>query len=200
LQTIADVVKRPRWALATAAAGLPRFKNVLPHVPQGLPLEEEAREMNDMIDGTMTHKVLQEIRDLWPGKLVVKGVLTEGDALQALKLGADGLWVSNHGGRQLDAALSPVEVLPRIRAAVGDDVLVVADSGVRSGLDIARMLACGADFVFLGRAFMYAVCALQQTGPDHAIHVLQQELYYAMAQMGCTEVAQLSEFLNSRQT
>ena len=135
------------------------------------------------------------IRDRWPGKLLVKGVLDSADAKQYLALGADGLVVSNHGGRQLDAAPSVVSVLPHIREAVGPDATLLADSGVRSGLDIARMLALGADFVLMGRPFIYAVAALDNKGGDHVMEVLKAELSSVMGQLGCPKLDALPEFL-----
>ena len=112
-----------------------------------------------------------------------------------MSLGADGIIVSNHGGRQFDAAPTPVDVLPQIRAALGNDALIMADGGIRTGLDIARMLALGADFVFMGRPFVYAVSSMGNKGADHVMWLLKEELKGAMAQMGCGEVGQLGEFL-----
>ena len=191
-----DVALRPEWALRTLEAGVPRFVNLLPHVPKGLGVAGEARFLLDAMEGTVTTGMLKEIRDLWPGKLVVKGILHPEDARTALAIGVDGIWVSNHGGRQLDAALSPVEVLPEIRAAVGADVPVMVDSGPRTGLDIARMLAKGADFVFLGRAFIYGIAAIGNRGADHVANVLATELRSAMGQIGCVEIDDLRHFLD----
>jgi isopentenyl diphosphate isomerase/L-lactate dehydrogenase-like FMN-dependent dehydrogenase len=196
LRTMIDVARRPEWAWRTLAAGIPRFVNLRPHVPKGLGVAGEARFLLDAMEGTVTQAMLREIRDLWPGKLVVKGILHPDDARVALALGADGVWVSNHGGRQLDAALSPVEVLPEIRAAVGAGVPVMADSGPRTGLDIARMLAKGADFVFLGRAFIYGIAAIGTHGADHVANVLAVELRAAMGQIGCVEIDDLRHFLD----
>jgi isopentenyl diphosphate isomerase/L-lactate dehydrogenase-like FMN-dependent dehydrogenase len=196
LRTLIDVAMRPEWALRTLEAGVPRFVNLLPHVPKGLGVAGEARFLLDAMEGTVTAAMLREIRDLWPGKLVVKGILHPEDAKAALAVGADGIWVSNHGGRQLDAALSPVEVLPEIRAAVGPGVPVMVDSGPRTGLDIARMLAKGADFVFLGRAFIYGIAAIGGHGADHVANVLATELRSAMGQIGCVEIDDLRHFLD----
>jgi len=196
LRTLCDVAARPRWALATALAGQPEFVNLLPHVPERGTMADKARALLDLMEGTVTQSMLQEIRDLWPGKLIVKGIMHPDDAIQALRIGADGIWVSNHGGRQLDAAKASIEILPEIRAAVGPDVAVVVDSGPRTGLDIARMLAHGADFVFLGRAFIYGLAALGGKGPAHVCHVLQQELRSAMGQIGCTRISELHAYLD----
>lgn len=197
-RTIWETAIHPGWALATLRAGPPAFRNLLRYIPDGLSMADKASFLTEVIEGHVTGEVLQDIRRQWPGKLIVKGILSERDAMTALHNGADAIWVSNHGARQLDAAPAPVEVLPGIRSAVGTGVPLLADSGVRSGLDIARMLALGADFVFLGRAFVLAVAALGARGGDHAIHILREELRCAMAQIGCAEVADLPGFLASR--
>ena len=108
-----------------------------------------------------------------------------------MALGADGLLVSNHGGRQLDAAPTAVSVLPQIRAAVGPDVPLLADGGVRTGLDIARMLALGADFVLIGRPFLFAVAAMDSQGGEHVINILKAELQSTMGQLGCPTLRDL---------
>lgn len=197
-RTLWEVVTHPRWALATAREGKPDFKNLRPYVPNGLSLSDEARFLNDLIEGHVTRDILRSIRDQWKGHLVVKGVMTMEDAQTALECGADGIWISNHGARQLDAAPAPVEVLPIIRKALGPDVPVIADSGPRTGLDIARMLASGADFVFLGRAFIFAIAALGAPGGCHAVHILRNELRCAMSQIGARNVQDLEKFLVQR--
>lgn len=195
--TLWQILTHPAWALATAFNGSPTFSNVIPYIPKGLSMAEEAKALTDLIDGHVTKDVLRSIREQWKAKLIVKGVMTEMDALSALECGADGIWVSNHGARQLDAAPASVEVLPRIRAAVGTDVPIMVDSGPRNGLDIARMLASGADYVFLGRAFIYSVAALGARGGDHAVHILREELRCALAQIGAACVRDLRNFLEA---
>lgn len=190
-RTIWDVVTHPSWAFATATVGPPKFHNLLPYLPERQSLANQARSLLEMVSQPVTPDALRDIRAHWPGKLVVKGVMNVTDAQTALDCGADAVWVSNHGARQLDVALSPVEVLPAIRAALRPDVPIMADSGPRTGLDIARMLAQGADFVFLGRAFIFAVAALGARGGDHAIHILREELRSAMGQVGARSVHSL---------
>ena len=125
--------------------------------------------------------------------MMLKGILDGQDAMRAVGMGVDGLVLSNHGGRQLDAAPHPLERLPAVRAAVGDNVPLVVDSGIQSGLDIVKALVCGADFVLLGRAFMYAVAALGRDGGNHAAAVLLEEVRDVMAQLGVSTIAGLRD-------
>jgi L-lactate dehydrogenase (cytochrome) len=145
--------------------------------------------------GGLNREALARIRDRWPGALVLKGVETIRDAELALQLGADGIVVSNHGGRQLDASRSPVEVLPQICAAVGDRMPALADSGVESGADVARMLAKGAIAVLAGRAFIYGVGALGRAGGEHTIDLLREELARFMGQLRCSRPEELARHL-----
>jgi len=110
-------------------------------------------------------------------------------------IGVDAIVVSNHGGRQLDAAPAPIEVLAEVKRAIGANMPVLVDGGIRSGLDIARAMACGADFVLLGRAFMFGIAALGDKGGDHVISVLREELRSTMAQIGCAELTDLPSFV-----
>ncbi|MEM7528821.1 MAG: alpha-hydroxy acid oxidase [Pseudomonadota bacterium] len=188
---------RPAWALATAKAGQPRFENVIPHMGKGLGNAEMSVGFQTMRDGRITAEKLAWYREIWPGKLVVKGLLAPEEVEIARAAGADGVVVSNHGARQIDAAPSAVEVLPAIRQAVGPDFPLIADGGVRTGLDIMRLLASGADFVLAGRAFYIAVAALGQAGAAQAMHVLREELEITMGQLGCERIGALSNFLGA---
>jgi L-lactate dehydrogenase (cytochrome) len=142
---------------------------------------------------------LRWYRAQWPGKLIVKGILDADDAAACVDIGADAIVVSNHGGRQLDAAQTAIDALPAIRTRVGADFPLLADGGIRNGLDIARYLSLGADFVLLGRAFMFALGALGARGPMHALTILQAELRSTMGQLGCPTIRQLPEFLIQRE-
>jgi len=135
------------------------------------------------------------IRDKWKGKIVLKGVANEVDAAEAIRLGLDGIIVSNHGGRQLDAGESSIKPLTRIAAKYGDQIVVMQDSGLRSGPDIARSLASGAAFTWMGRSFMYATAALGERGGNHAITMLQAQLQQIMEQLCCERVADLPTHL-----
>jgi L-lactate dehydrogenase (cytochrome) len=145
--------------------------------------------------GGLNREALARIRDRWQGALVLKGVETVRDAELALQLGTEGIVVSNHGGRQLDASRSPVEVLPQICAAVGDRMTVLADSGVESGADVGRMLAKGAVGVLAGRAFIYGVGALGRAGAEHTIDLLREELARFMGQLRCARPEELARYL-----
>ena len=192
LVTLSQVALRPTWAFATLRAGIPRFKTLLPYIPGGSTLDASAIFLRDMVEGHVTVQKLERIRDRWRGRLIVKGILTTEEALLCQDLGADAIVISNHGGRQLDAAPPIPHVLPEIRAAVGPDFPLIADGGVRSGLDIARLIACGANFVLAGRAFVYAVAAAGETGVDHAIFLLREELKQTLSQIGCQKLGDLA--------
>ena len=193
LVTLSQVALRPTWAFATLRAGIPRFKTLLPYVPSGSTLGASAIFLRDMVEGHVTVQKLERIRDRWRGRLIVKGILTAEEALLCQDLGADAIVISNHGGRQLDAAPPIPHVLPEVRAAVGPDFPLIADGGVRSGLDIARLIACGANFVLAGRAFVYAVAAAGETGVDHAIFLLREELKQTLSQIGCQKLGDLAK-------
>jgi L-lactate dehydrogenase (cytochrome) len=132
------------------------------------------------------------VKQLWGGPLILKGILDPDDARQALDHGADGIVVSNHGGRQLDGVISTARALPRIADAVAGRVPVLADGGVRSGLDVVRMLALGADFVLLGRAWAYALAARGGDGVAHVLKLIEAEMRVAMALTGCTSVGEIT--------
>ena len=187
----------PGWALRMAAIGGPKFRNMSPYADRhgNLPITSF---IGQQLNGTLDWEYLEEIRAKWPGKLLLKGILDGQDANRAVRLGVDGLVLSNHGGRQLDAAPHPLERLAAIRAVVGNDLPLVVDSGIQSGLDIVKALVCGADFVLLGRAFMYAVAALGRDGGNHAAAVLFEETRDVMAQLGVASVHDLKEVEISR--
>ena len=198
LRTLTDIVSRPAWALAMLRAGVPEFRSMKPYLDDRNSLAELGMYLSNLIEGHVSREKLAWYRAQWPGKLLVKGILDADDARAAIDCGADGIVVSNHGGRQLDAAPSAVDALPPIRAAVGENFPLLADGGIRSGLDVARYLALGADFVLLGRAFMFALGAMGPAGAEHAVRLLRAELRATLGQLGCPEIARLPEFLLSR--
>lgn len=193
-RTLWQMVTHPAWAWGMARTGVPQFETLLPYYAGG-GIQGQVAFISQHMKGHITAVRFQTIRAAWNGRLLVKGILAADEAKAYLDMGADGIVVSNHGGRQFDAAPATATVLPQIRAALGSDALILADGGIRSGLDIARMLALGANFVLLGRPFVYAVAAMGKQGGDHVMHILKEELKGAMAQMGCPTVAHLPAFL-----
>jgi isopentenyl diphosphate isomerase/L-lactate dehydrogenase-like FMN-dependent dehydrogenase len=199
LRTLAQIAARPVWALAMLRAGIPQFDSIRPYVPKGAGMVSGSVFTRATFTGGLNREALARIRDRWQGALVLKGIETVRDAELALQLGAEGIVVSNHGGRQLDASRSPIEVLPQIRAAVGDRMTVLADSGVESGADVARMLAKGAAGVLAGRAFVYGVGALGRVGAEHTIDLLREELARFMGQLRCARPEELARHLPEHQ-
>ncbi len=196
-RTLFQIATHPHWARHVLRHGIPDFENLSPYYPKGASLKESAAFVGRVMTGHLGADRVRRIRDAWKGRMLVKGVLDVSEAQAYMVLGADGLIVSNHGGRQLDAAPTAVSVLPGIRRTLGPDVPILADGGIRSGLDIARMLALGADAVLLGRPFVFAGAAIGAEGGDHLMTILKAELSGAMAQLGCRTVADLPSFLHA---
>lgn len=195
LNNIIQILKRPEWALRTLKYGQPNFETLRPYMPKNLDLAQLGKFMDDTFSGRLTQERIKPIRDKWKGKLVLKGVANERDAEGAISLGLDGLIVSNHGGRQLDAGESTLLPMKRIVQQYGDQIKVMMDSGLREGPDIARCLASGAEFTFLGRSFMYGVAALGEKGGDHTISLLKVQLQQVMEQCGCATTTDLKNHL-----
>ena len=193
-----DIITHPAWALAMLRAGLPEFQNLKPYLPKNPSLAQLGVILTELVEGHVNPDKLAWYRDKWPGKLIVKGILDPNEALACVEIGVDAVSVSNHGGRQLDAAPALIEALPTIRAAVGDQFPLLVDGGARNGLDIARYLALGADFVLLGRAFAFALGAMGSAGAAHAMRILRDELRSTLAQLGCPNIRRLTEFLHTR--
>lgn len=187
-----DVASRPRWALATLRNGMPRLETIARYAPKGSGAQSLAAHMSSQSTGRLNWELLKRIRDRWPRKLVAKGILSPEDAVMAKSIGLDAVGISNHGGRQLDGAVSTIEALPAIRAAVGPDYPLIFDGGVRSGEHVAKALCAGADFVLAGRAFMYAVAAAGAAGGKDAVDILKHELIVTMAQLGAPATTDLN--------
>lgn len=195
LRNILQIAGKPKWALKTLLAGQPAFKTLEPYIPGGMNLRHLGLFMNKTFSGILNEDKIKAIRERWKGKLVLKGVASEEDAEKAAELGVDGIIVSNHGGRQLDAGESTIQPTRRISKQLNGRIKVMMDSGIRTGPDIACSLASGADFAFLGRSFMYGVGALGNQGGHHTIKILKRQLEQLMIQLRCSRVKDLPERL-----
>jgi len=185
LRNIAQMMTRPHWSLSQLATGVPEFATLKPYLPGGLDMKHLGLFMNRTFSGRLNPARLASLRDRWQGKLVVKGLVSEEDIETALGIGVDGIIISNHGGRQLDAGESTIAPLTRLARRFGDRTTLMLDSGLRSGPDIACALASGARFGFLGRSFMYGVAALGEKGGDHTMTMLKRQLRQVMEQLAC---------------
>jgi isopentenyl diphosphate isomerase/L-lactate dehydrogenase-like FMN-dependent dehydrogenase len=187
-----DIARHPQWALATLREGAPHFANLAPYAKLAAGDKALASFMARQINGKLDWTDVQRIRERWPRKLVVKGIMRPEDALRAAEVGADGIVVSNHGGRQLDAAPASIDMLPIVKAAVRDRIAVLFDGGIRGGDDIVKAVALGADFVLVGRAFLYGAGALgPAAGAKRVIDILTQGIAETLAQIGCPSIAAL---------
>lgn len=180
---LAQVAMRPAWALGTLKYGQPRLRTIESYTGNQGALGS-TKHIGYLIRTSPDWEYLKWLRDEWDGPMMVKGVMMADDAAKLRDVGVDAVWVSNHAGRQFDAAAAPIEVLPAIRAAVGPDYPLVFDGGVAGGLDILRALALGADFVMLGRAFHYGLAALGAAGATHVVHILREDIKSNLGQMG----------------
>ena len=189
---MAQVLARPEWAWDVAMRGRPMtLGNLEPVLGSGAALEDLMGWVGSNFDASVSWKEVEWVRSQWDGPLIIKGILDPEDAREAASSGADGLVVSNHGGRQLDGALSSARALPRVVDAVGGRMAVLVDGGLRSGLDVVRMLALGADFVLLGRAWAYALAGAGQEGVAHVLKLIDAEMRVAMALTGCTRIGEI---------
>lgn len=193
LRRACQAAMHPRWAWDVGVRGRPhQLGNVAPVLGRNSGLEDFFAWMRDNFDPRVTWKDLDFIRETWTGPLIIKGILDTEDARSAVSLGADGIVVSNHGGRQLDGVPSTVRALPDVAEAVGDRITILADGGIRSGLDVVRMLALGAQGVLVGRAWAYALAAGGQSGVSQMLQLIEAEMRVAMALTGCTSIDQLN--------
>ncbi len=195
LSNILQMIANPEWLLETAIAGKPEMQTLKPYMPKNMPTDHLAEFMNKTVMGAVDFEALKSLRDRWQGPLVIKGIIAEADVEKCIALGADGVVLSNHGGRQLDVGETPVEPLQRISAIMGDKIKIMMDSGLRSGANIACALACGAEFTFLGRPFVYGVGALGRKGGVHTINILKTQLQQVIEQLRCQSIADLPSYL-----
>ena len=192
LRRYAQAALRPRWAWDVGIRGRPhRLGNMVPVLGGRSGISDFFGWIGANFDPSVTWKDLDFVRANWDGPLVLKGILDPDDARSAVDVGADGIVVSNHGGRQLDGVLSSARALPAIADAVGDRLTVLADGGIRSGLDVVRMLALGAKGVLIGRAWVYALAGGGQAGVAHVLQLIEAEMRVAMALTGVTRIGEI---------
>ncbi len=195
LKNILDVFTKPDWAIQTLIHGQPSFKTMEKYMPKGLNLKKLGEFMDVTFSGRLNTDRIASLRDQWKGKLVIKGVVSEQDAQKAIDLGIDGIIASNHGGRQLDAGQSSIVPMTHLAEKFKGQIKIMVDSGLRGGPDIARAMASGAEFTFMGRSFMYGVGALGKEGGNHTISLMKTEFQQVMDQICCEKVEDLPDFI-----
>lgn len=194
-RNVADVLRHPRWlagvlARYLATTGMPGYENYPPEVRSTITARPMGRALK--LNDSLTWEDVRVLRKLWPRTLMVKGVLRPEDAVRAADCGADAVIVSNHGGRVVDGAVAPIEVLPRIADAVGERATVMVDSGFRRGTDVVKALALGAAAVWVGRATLYGTAAAGEAGAARAIAIFREEIDRTLALLGCANIAALT--------
>ncbi|MCX5516736.1 alpha-hydroxy-acid oxidizing enzyme [Kaistia algarum] len=191
LRALVDMAMHPAWCLDIWRAGSPRLGNIAGRSEFGRGIMAQASRLSEQIDPGLSWEDLAWLRRQWPGRLVIKGILSVADARRAVEIGVEGIAISNHGGRQLDAARSSISVLPAIAQTVGRQTEILLDSGIRRGTDVYKALALGADAVLLGRAFAYGLAAAGEAGVAAVISHIKAELDVAMALTGVRDLAEL---------
>lgn len=188
-----QAVYHPHWAVNVGLLGRPHdLGNISKYMGKTIGLEDYIGYLTENFDPSISWKDLQWIRDFWDGPMVIKGILDPKDAKDAVSFGADGIVVSNHGGRQLDGVLSTARALPAIADAVKGDIKILADSGIRNGLDVVRMLAMGADLCMIGRAFIYALAAEGESGVANLLNLFEKEMRVAMTLTSSASIKDIS--------
>ncbi|MER2490579.1 FMN-dependent L-lactate dehydrogenase LldD [Catenovulum sediminis] len=188
-----QAVCHPQWAIDVGLLGKPHdLGNISTYRGTPTKLEDYIGWLGENFDPSISWKDLEWIRDFWDGPMIIKGILDADDAKDAVKFGADGIVVSNHGGRQLDGVLSSAKALPMIADAVKGDLKILVDSGIRNGLDVVRMLALGADCTMLGRSFIYALAAQGQAGVENLLDLYKKEMRVAMTLTGAKRINELN--------
>lgn len=189
-----QAVTHPQWAWDVGLNGRPHdLGNISAYLGKPTGLEDYIGWLGNNFDPSISWKDLEWIRDFWDGPMVIKGILDPEDARDAVRFGADGIVVSNHGGRQLDGVLSSARALPAIADAVKGDIAILADSGIRNGLDVVRMIALGADTVLLGRAFLYALATAGQAGVANLLNLIEKEMKVAMTLTGAKSISEITQ-------
>jgi (S)-mandelate dehydrogenase len=189
-----DALMHPRWlAAGVATHGMPRFENVIEFVPKHRRgFFDSAHWIRSQMDRALSWDTLARIRERWPRKLIIKGLLSVEDIVRAAEIGADAVAISNHGGRQLDWAVAPLDILPAARQAVGNRIALLVDGGVRRGTDVIKAVALGADAVLAGRAILYGVAAAGRDGAKRALDILREEIERDLGLLGVPSIGDLS--------
>ncbi|CAM3535211.1 FMN-dependent L-lactate dehydrogenase LldD [Xenorhabdus nematophila] len=196
MKRIFQAITHPRWAWDVGLWGRPHdLGNISAYRGKPIGLGNYMEWLGNNFDPSIAWKDLEWIRDLWKGPMILKGILDPEDAKDAVRFGADGIVVSNHGGRQLDGVLSTARALPAIADAVKSDITILTDSGIRTGLDVVRMLALGADSVLLGRAFVYALAAAGEAGVSNLLDLIDKEIRVAMTLTGARSISEINSEL-----
>jgi L-lactate dehydrogenase (cytochrome) len=192
IKNLIDIATKPAWALSILKGKSKTFGNLAGHVKDTTNINSLAAWTANQFDPTLSWKDVEWIKSIWPGKLILKGILDVDDAKIAVTTGADAISVSNHGGRQLDGAPSAISALPRVVDAVGSEIEVMFDSGVRTGADMMRALALGARSCIIGRSYIYGLGAGGQAGVARSIEILRKELDVTMALCGVSKVGDIN--------
>ena len=192
---IYEALTHPAWTAATFKRGLPKLRTMLKYVDSG-DTGEIVKFVGQNLGGNLTWDYIKEVRDFWDGPIVLKGVLHPADAEQAIAIGCDGILISNHGARQINGSKAAIDSLKEIVPIAKGKTSILFDSGIRSGLDVIKAMAVGADFVLLGRAYLWGVAALGDTGADHVTNLIMDDMKNNMIQLGCRTLAELSELLD----
>ncbi|PTW60974.1 L-lactate dehydrogenase (cytochrome)/(S)-mandelate dehydrogenase [Breoghania corrubedonensis] len=193
LSTMLDFALRPAWIRETIRHGTPTFANYAPYMKEGANAGTLAAFMASQVSPNLSPERIRRLRDAWSGTFIVKGILSAEDALDAADLGADGLIVSNHGGRQLEAAPAAINLLPEVVRVVGGRMPVMMDGGIRTGADIVKAYCLGADYVFAGRPFIFSTAAAGADGARRALEIFHGEVDQTLGQIGATSMADLDE-------
>lgn len=189
---VSDVLRHPRWGWQMLRHGGPQLLNIACSLGEAPELSRQAASLSRAMDLTLQWRDIAWVREHWNGPVLVKGIQTAEDAMLAARHGADGVVISNHGGRQLGSAMPPLDILPSVRAAVGDTLRVFVDGGVRRGADAIKAVACGADGVLLGRAPLYGLAAKGFKGADEVLALLREEAAITLHLLGCASLDELS--------
>jgi (S)-mandelate dehydrogenase len=200
VRALLDMLRHPHWVYDILLRdGLPRLRNLESFLPKGAATAVgSSTTLPQLFGATITWDDIAWIRDFWPRKLLIKGVLSVQDARRAADLGCDGIFLSNHGGRQLDSCVAPIEVLAEVAAAVGDRMTIILDGGIRRGTDIVKALALGAKAVGVGRATLYGLISGGERGVERALQILTTETHRVLGQLGCRSVSELGPQLLHR--